>query len=313
MKESFVNALICPYDHSGLNLAVDSKDDVEVREGRLTCLEDDRHQYSVRNGIVYFGTGIDDSLVQKEIKEQTSKRYSDSRLYDSKFIAGFPENLPAIWPNNKNFGPDFRDLISHLTLGYGSRTLDIGTGFCWSSRILSERGGEVVALDVSDRSIDGLGAADTQFKYHNVFFERVFESMTSLPFKNESFHNITFNASFHHTPSLENTLKECYRVLMPGGKVAMVNESFGSLRKELRYALFGKQEEDGAHHDVSYREFGNAAEKLGFSINYYLARHVRDKLSGSKKGMVGLKLLERLPFLAKQLDSGLIILKKSYF
>ncbi len=186
-------------------------------------------------------------------------------MRDEKLIAQFPETLSELWPDTRHFGPDFKVLINHLALEPGSWVLDIGTGPCWSSRLLAQRGVNVIALDVNEANFYGLKTSDILFEHHGVYFERILESMTHLPFQNETLDAITFNASFHHTPDQEQTLRECYRVLKPGGTVAMVNEEFVSLRH--RVFPPGEASDTGSHHSIAYSDFENPSNKMDFRFN----------------------------------------------
>jgi SAM-dependent methyltransferase len=225
-------------------------------------------------------------------------------LTDAKLIAQFPETLAELWPHTCHFGPDFKVLIEHLDLKPDAWILDIGTGPCWSSRLLAQRGGNVVALDVNEANFYGLKTSDILFDAHNVYFDRILESMNNLPFRDESVDCVTFNASFHHTPDHYQTLSECRRVLKPGGQVAMVNEEFESLRHKLFPP--GEPSDTGSHHSIPYSDFENAVKLHGFEIQYFVADHVRKKLP--IPGAVA--LLETFPALLKQLNSALIILRK---
>ena len=226
-------------------------------------------------------------------------------------IRRLPESLPLLWPRTANFGQDFSTLVDLLPpISPGTWILDVGTAACWTSRLLSQRGGRVIALDVSDSDHYGLNAADIQFRAHGVYFERILESMTNLPFRDGSIDGITFNASFHHTPDLDRTLAECHRVLKAGGAIGMVNESMVSLK----HRFFPHAHSDtGSHHDVAYGDFEAAARRAGFAVRYALAQHVRDRMRSGWTGPLGgwaATVFERFPVLLKQLNSAVVLLRK---
>ncbi len=285
------------------------RDDVEVRAGTLACDGPDGHAFEVRDGIVRLGAGMADPIVKSELEYERNTYVGDPRLVDPEIIAGFPERLVELWPNNREFAGDFRDLVRHLKLGTGTRTLDVGTGACWSSRLLAEAGGQVVALDVNDHAFCGLGAADIQMRAHGVRFDRVLESMTRLPFANGTFDQVVFNASLHHTPDLAVTLRECRRVLRAGGLVALANEEFSSLRQWIQPQ---PSAEAGSHHDIDAWAFHRAVRKAGFRISYHVVTHVRRALErrlGGTVSSVATALLEAFPPLHWQLNSKVIVLR----
>ncbi len=311
MKAPILQILQCPRCAGRLLLSEFEVTHGEVRAGTLTCTTDKEHHYEIKDGIMYFATGFDHDAVKKELAYENSTYHGSDRLTDAKIIAQFPDTLPDLWPHTCNFGPDFRTLVDKLNLKRGAWVLDVGTGPCWSTRILAERGYRAIALDVNDANYYGLKTSDILFEAHNVYFERILESMTNLPFHDECLDAITFNASFHHTPDMEATLAECFRVLKPGGQIAMVNEEFVSFRQW----LFKDESvsDTGSHHEIPYADFEDAVAEHGFDIQYYVADHVRrkleQKLSPSIGGLV-VKTFEMLPISLKQLNSALIILKK---
>ncbi len=193
------------------------RNDCEIRGGYIVCAGRGRHRFEIKEGIVYFASGMNHEAVKKELAYENSTYHGSTRLTDPQLIAGFPDTLEELWPHTAFFGPDFRALIDRLELFPGAWVLDIGTGPCWSSRLLAQRGARVIALDVNDADFYGLKTSDHLFAAHGVYFERILESMTCLPFADGVMDRITFNASLHHTPNLGQTLVECHRVLKPDG------------------------------------------------------------------------------------------------
>ncbi|MEO5803905.1 MAG: methyltransferase domain-containing protein [Verrucomicrobiota bacterium] len=307
MKTKILDVLRCPRCSGQLTLTSFKENDVEVRSGKLACEKNPEHVYEIEDGIIRFATGFDHEAVKREIEYENSTYKGSDRLTDAKLIAQFPETLAELWPHTCHFGPDFKVLIEHLDLKPDSWTLDIGTGPCWSSRLLAQRGGNVIALDVNEANFYGLKTSDILFEAHRVYFERILESMNNLPFANESIDFITFNASFHHTPDHYQTLRECNRVLKPGGTIAMVNEEFASLRHKIFPP--GEATDTGSHHSILYSDFEKAVEQNQFDIQYFFAHHMREKLRRTIPNAV-LGFVEQFPILLKQLNSALILLKK---
>lgn len=309
MKQKILDVLRCPRCFSQLTLSVFAEDKREVRQGKLTC--EKQHVYDIEDGIIRFATGFDHDAVKRELEYENTTYKGSDRLRDEKLIAQFPETLSELWPHTCHFGPDFKVLIDQLNPKPGSWVLDIGTGPCWSSRLLAQRGANVIALDVNEANFYGLKTSDILFEHHNVYFERILESMNNLPFRNESLDAITFNASFHHTPDHEQTLRECHRVLKPGGVIAMVNEEFVSLR----HRIFppGEASDTGSHHAIAYSDFEKSVRQNGFQLQYSVAEHVRQKLTAklsSPAANAAISLVERFPVLLKQLNSALVLLRK---
>jgi ubiquinone/menaquinone biosynthesis C-methylase UbiE/uncharacterized protein YbaR (Trm112 family) len=312
MRSEILNILKCPLCSGKLHLMPFGSTSREVRRGALTCTGAHEHAFEIDDGIIRFQTGFDHEAVKKELEYENSTYKGNERLTDPRLIAQFPDTLAELWPHTCHFGPDFRTLIDHLNLPQGAWVLDVGTGPCWSTRLLAQRGYKAIALDVNDANYYGLRTSDMLFEAHpGVYFERILESMTNLPFRDDSLDAITFNASFHHTPDMERTLKECLRVLKPGGVAAMVNEEFASVRQ--RVFSRGESTDGGSHHTIHYSEFDNAVKNLGFEVDYFVAEHVARKLDEKLPKVVSktaVRTLEAFPFLLKQLNSALITMRK---
>jgi len=312
MRTTILPLLQCPLCFTKLELLSLQSNDSEVRRGVLTCTGALKHSFEIEDGIMRFCSGFDHEAVKKELEYENSTYRGSDRLTDEKIIAQFPDTLADLWPHTCNFGPDFRVLIEKLNLRPGAWVLDVGTGPCWSSRLLAQKGFNVIALDVNEANYYGLKTSDILFAAHGVYFERILESMTNLPIRDGMLDAITFNASFHHTPDMTQTLRECYRVLKPGGVIAMVNEEFESIRQKL-FAQ-GSATDTGSHHTVPYSEFEREIRNAGFEAEFYVAHHVREKLEqrfskGLAAAMTG--TLERFPILLKQLNSALILLRRN--
>lgn len=311
MKLKILDVLQCPRCAGPLNATSFVENDKEIRSGQLSCAKNKDHLYEIQDGIIRFATGFDHDAVKRELEYENSTYNGSDRLRDEKLIAQFPETLSELWPHTCHFGPDFKVLIDHLELKPGAWVLDVGTGPCWSSRLLAQRGANVIALDVNEANFYGLKTSDILFEHHGVYFERILESMTNLPFQNESLDAITFNASFHHTPDHDQTLRECRRALKPGGLIAMVNEEFVSLRHRLFPA--GQASDTGSHHAIAYADFEKSVRENGFQLEYFVAEHVRQKLKSKLPNALSdfsVALTEQFPSLLKQLNSALVLLRK---
>ncbi len=97
--------------------------------------------------------------------------------------------------------------------------LDLGAGNCWLSNRLAGLGHQVVALDLLDNSTDGLGA----HRHYETSFECVQAEFDHLPFADNQFDFVIFNASLHYSEAYLTTMSEALRVLAPGGSAVILD------------------------------------------------------------------------------------------
>ena len=104
------------------------------------------------------------------------------------------------------------------------KLLDLGAGNCWFSHRLAARGHEVVAIDLSNDPIDGLGAL--------TWYERNESSTTvhpvraefdRLPLAADQVDLVVFNGSFHYSTSYLTTCDEVFRVLRADGQIVVLD------------------------------------------------------------------------------------------
>jgi SAM-dependent methyltransferase len=99
------------------------------------------------------------------------------------------------------------------------RVLDLGAGCGWLSYRLAQRGHMVLAVDLLDDRLDGLGARvhyDRQFGAVVAEFDR-------LPLPVAWANLVIFNASFHYSTSYLRTLRESQRVLARPGTLVLLD------------------------------------------------------------------------------------------
>ena len=107
----------------------------------------------------------------------------------------------------------------------GKRILDAGCGKGRFSKILLEMGAEVVGFDISEKLLN-----ETK-KINNGSF--LLGSVTSLPFKEESFDFVFSVEVIEHVPATEVAIKEMTRVLKRRGKIVVIDKNKLSLHKRL--------------------------------------------------------------------------------
>jgi SAM-dependent methyltransferase len=103
----------------------------------------------------------------------------------------------------------------------GGRILDLGAGNGWMSFRLALAGYRPFAVDLLVNDRDGLGAATHYQKRLPELFPRFQAEIERLPFQDEQFDAVIFNASFHYSEDYAVTLREAFRCVRKGGMVIL--------------------------------------------------------------------------------------------
>jgi SAM-dependent methyltransferase len=101
----------------------------------------------------------------------------------------------------------------------GAIILDLGAGNCWMSYRLSLAGYRPFAADLLVNQYDGLGAAGHYRGVLPALFPRFQAEMGNLPFEDEQFDAVVFNASFHYAEDYRTVLGEALRCVRREGMV----------------------------------------------------------------------------------------------
>lgn len=115
------------------------------------------------------------------------------------------------------FGALVAEAIPHLldvsSVGAGDRVLDVGTGPGLVAAAAAERGAEVIGVDFSRTML-----TTARERHPNLEFREA--AAESLPFEDGEFDAAVANFMLHHSGQPDGVLRECFRVLRPGGKLA---------------------------------------------------------------------------------------------
>jgi len=145
--------------------------------------------------------------------------------------------------------------------------LDLGAGNCWMSFRLSLLGYDPVAVDLLTNEHDGLGAAvhfNTRLPIPILRFQA---EATYLPFQDEQFDVIIFNASFHYSEDYEATLREALRCLKPTGMVIISDTPWYSREESGRQMITER-------HTLFRQRFGTASDSVN-SLEYLTDERLR--------------------------------------
>jgi SAM-dependent methyltransferase len=135
--------------------------------------------------------------------------------------------LPAVPADDPNAG-EWRvrqETYRHLLRGVlaagkqPSAILDLGAGSGWLAHRLSTLGHHVVAVDVIEDDLDGLGAV----RHYPTPIVAIHADFDALPLAPGQFDLVIFNGSLHYAADAGSTLARARQMLAPGGTLVVMD------------------------------------------------------------------------------------------
>jgi SAM-dependent methyltransferase len=207
----------------------------------------------VKDGIVYALPSERSTYYERFIEDYEFIRAAEGRGSEGEdFYLGLPYK-DISGNNSKQWhirACSYDCLIKHVLKRNpcrNGRILDLGAGNGWMSFRLALAGYRPVAVDLLTNDRDGLGAAVHYQKYLPEPFPRLQSEIACLPFQDEQFDVIIFNASFHYSEDYAVTLREALRCVKTGGMVIISDtprysrEESGRQMVSERHAIFSQR------------------------------------------------------------------------
>lgn len=182
-----------------------------------------------------------------------------------------------------------------LGLEYQGNAADLGSGVGTGAAIISRLPEieNVHAVEISEQWVLNLmPKVFSEYKAIASKIVRVVGDFNNLRLEDNSLSLIVEVDSFHHSENIGKTLKECYRVLKPGGVIISVDRAWADsyTRKELdsmldkeytesQKALFGipadqiYRRRDNGEHEYTIKEWFDFYQRNGFDSNVFTQVH----------------------------------------
>lgn len=264
MKGSFTEQLRCPAcrrDHT-LLLCVEGGDEREVREGLLRCSACGA-QLPVHRGVPELLCDPPAHITAEAAGLERFAEHMRASGWDRETVLRLPYLEHGYWYVQAR---SMYQLLSTIPFQPGQSILDVGSNTCWAANHFARRDLQAIALDIATTELQGLYTADWFIEGGDVFFERVLGSMDAIPLASSSLDYVYCCEVLHHNDAaaLRRTFAEIFRVLRPGGRLLMVNETLKTLRDPSGMHLDGVEQFEGNEHAHWAARYRWEAIRTGF-------------------------------------------------
>ena len=228
MKSSALEIYRCPQTREQLTVKVKAGTGDSVTEGEL--ISPAGYVFPVSRGLVDFSSA--EKLSPIDLSARDAYDFQAGDIYDN--------SLEWLW---KAFHEDEMQvrstMLDCLDIGPGQSILEIGCGTGRDSLLIAKRmvGGELYLQDISRKMLD-ICATNLQDLPAEGPQVEISQSVTHrLPFKDAAFDRVFHFGGVNDFSDIAGTFQEIARVVRPGGKVVIGDES---LAPWLRNTEFGK-------------------------------------------------------------------------
>jgi SAM-dependent methyltransferase len=264
VKAEFVEQLRCQAclrEHT-LVLCAEDSDEREVRDGFVRCSACTA-EFAVRRGVP--------ELLHDPAPYIVKEVAGLERFAEQMRLEGWGREMVRKLPNLENGywyvqARSMYQLLSTIPFWPRQSILDVGSNTCWAANQFAELGLEAIALDIATAELQGLYTAEYFIDDGHVFFERVLGSMDAIPLASSSVDYVYCCEVLHHNDvaGLRRTFAEAFRVLRPGGRLLMVNETLKTFRDPSGVHLQGVEQYEGHEHAHWAMRYRWEATRAGF-------------------------------------------------
>jgi SAM-dependent methyltransferase len=264
VKAEFAARLRCPAckRDGTLVLSEQADDEHEVREGTLRCSAC-ASEFAVRRGVAELLHDPPDYIVAEAAGLERFAEQMRAEGWDREMVRRLPDVEHGYWYVQAR---SMHQLLASIPFKPGQSILDVGSNTCWAANRFAEHGLDAIALDIATTELQGLHTAEYFIDDGHVFFERVLGSMDAIPLASSSLDYVYCCEVLHHNDpeSLRRTFAEIFRVLRPGGRLLMVNETLKTLSDPNGVHVEGVEQFEGYEHAHWALRYRWEATRAGF-------------------------------------------------
>jgi SAM-dependent methyltransferase/uncharacterized protein YbaR (Trm112 family) len=264
VKAEFARQLRCPacLNQATFELDATGSDEHEVREGMLCCRACG-NEFAVHRGVPELLFEPPEHIVKEAAGLERFAEQMRLEGWDRELVRKLPDLEHGYWYVQAR---SMHQLLTTVPFLPGQSVLDVGSNTCWASNHFAERGLQAIAMDIATPELQGLYTADWFIDDGHVFFERVLGSMDAIPLASSSVDYVYCCQVLHHNDlrSLRRTFTEIFRVLRPGGRLLIVNETLKTLRDPHGVHDEGVEQFEGYEHAHWAARYRWEATRAGF-------------------------------------------------
>lgn len=195
------------------------------------------------------------SLESIRAKLRANRRHLNNVTPDELFPHDQDDHFGGITANDA--------LANRAQIGKGSRVIDFCAGLCGPARYLAHRyGADVIGIELTPSRVKGAAELTHLVGLQNSV--RVIQgNVMQAPFRDGSMDVVISQEGFCHVPDKERVLREAFRILKPGGRIAftdwIAHRPLSDSDKELMRNL-------AVQNLCTLRTYGERVKKAGFTL-----------------------------------------------
>lgn len=159
-----------------------------------------------------------DGALEQVVDYWNAHLNSTQFLGDSQIEEGSPEFFAEIEAGFDRF-PYKAGLFDHIAELPGGRLLEIGCGLGNDLCQIARRHVDATGIDIAPRAVE---LAQQHLAMHNLNATVLLANCEDLPFASDSFDIVYSSGVIQHTPDINASVSEIFRVLRPGGTLVII-------------------------------------------------------------------------------------------
>lgn len=178
------------------------------------------------------------------------------------FVEGTPEFYERVNQNRYEEYAPWMKKVMDFTQFKGKKILEIGFGMGTDLFQFAINGADVFGIDLSPKHLE---ISLKRFEIYKLKADLQLADAENMPFDSNSFDAVYSFGVIHHTPNMQKTIEETYRVLKPGGKaiISVYNRNsahyyFVLMAKYILFLRFLKESYRQTLSRIEYRENSDA-------------------------------------------------------